>query len=253
MYFAALVLTLRASPASMALTHEERQCLCETIVGLLKQRVHATVPCLVKTALLSRGASHTTIRITFAEHSSPYETPASLQTLLTLPSLHVKQRDHEVESIDLTDTTWSAIATWDDLMQRSMNSILRFSLATPLILGSPQESRAKSKDPFPEPWQLFSRLKRRWDQLEGPRLSQDIEQLLEASGCTVSNYRLDTVHIQGVPSDYRGYRGWIEYTCRTRHSPAISALNALARLAFFTGLGEYTEQGMGETTVALLS
>jgi CRISPR/Cas system endoribonuclease Cas6 (RAMP superfamily) len=47
----------------------------------------------------------------------------------------------------------------------------------------------------------------------------------------------------------RGYDGWVGFECRAKHSEAIRVLNMLVRLAFYTGLGYYTERGMGATSV----
>jgi CRISPR/Cas system endoribonuclease Cas6 (RAMP superfamily) len=58
-----------------------------------------------------------------------------------------------------------------------------------------------------------------------------------------------TVASQITSPVLRGYMGWVEFECRTRQVEAMTALNGLARLAFYTGLGYYTERGMGATSM----
>jgi hypothetical protein len=69
--------------------------------------------------------------------------------------------------------------------------------------------------------------------------------------CVVSEYRLETADYILAGQAHPGFLGWIEYVCRTRESSVIVSLNALARLAFFSGSGYLTERGMGVTAVMI--
>ncbi len=48
-----------------------------------------------------------------------------------------------------------------------------------------------------------------------------------------------------------GFRGWICYECRRPASAVRATLAALARFAFFAGVGAFTEFGMGATRIAI--
>ncbi len=74
---------------------------------------------------------------------------------------------------------------------------------------------------------------------------------MQAARCVVTRYRLWTVKRPVAGSPRLGYLGWIEYTCRTRELAPVVSLNALARLAFFTGSGYLTEHGLGITRIAI--
>lgn len=252
MYFVALVLTLGLPQPILPPAHQEWQCLCQSIVSSLKQHMESMSPCFVRAVVLSLKRSQMRLRVTIGEQAILNKTPASLRALLALSSLHTKRQIYQVESMNLADPSWSAIATWNDLTQERSYPVLRFSLATPLVVIGQEEGQQRNANPFPRPVLLFSRLLRHWNLLGGPTLPQDIEWLIEASGCMLSSYHLHTVVVREGSHEALGYRGWMELTCRVREAPAIASLNALARLAFFTGLGASLEQGMGETAVKFL-
>jgi CRISPR/Cas system endoribonuclease Cas6 (RAMP superfamily) len=92
---------------------------------------------------------------------------------------------------------------------------------------------------------------RRWQECAGPPLPYTGEQAVQAARCVVTQYRLWTVECILAGSSRLGYLGWIEYTCRTRELAPVASLNALARLAFFTGSGHLTEHGLGVTRIAM--
>jgi CRISPR/Cas system endoribonuclease Cas6 (RAMP superfamily) len=73
--------------------------------------------------------------------------------------------------------------------------------------------------------------------------------MVQAAGCILSEYRLETA--ESTTQAHPGFLGWVEYTCRAREIAAIASLNALARLAFFTGSGYLTGLGMGTTAVTI--
>jgi CRISPR/Cas system endoribonuclease Cas6 (RAMP superfamily) len=88
--------------------------------------------------------------------------------------------------------------------------------------------------------------------LGGPTLAGSADQLIHASACVVSKYRLRSLTREGSLPAPVGYLGWIEYEC-LKYNQAIASLNALARLAFFTGTGYLTAYGLGSTTTRLSS
>jgi len=105
--------------------------------------------------------------------------------------------------------------------------------------------------PFPDPQTLFSSVLRHWRTLDGPFLPHSGEQITQIARCVVSEYRLETACCVLAGRPHLGFLGWIEYTCRASGARAVTSLNALARLAFFTGSGYLTEHGMGVTTVTI--
>ncbi len=75
--------------------------------------------------------------------------------------------------------------------------------------------------------------------------------MVQAARCVVTEYCLETAESTLEEHSHPGYLGWIEYTCRTQEMTTVASLNALARLAFFTGSGYLTERGMGATAVTV--
>jgi CRISPR/Cas system endoribonuclease Cas6 (RAMP superfamily) len=67
----------------------------------------------------------------------------------------------------------------------------------------------------------------------------------------VANYRLRTVEFRTQERTQIGFVGWAVYECRKLEAAHVSALNALARLAFFTGVGYQTARGMGAVKTTL--
>lgn len=159
--------------------------------------------------------------------------------------LQVGSYQGSLESVHLDDTPWAAVSTWADITAHCPCRHLRLTFITPMI-PTPSEDTFFA---FPEPIPVFSRLYERWNTLGGPQLSMTVEKLVSTTRCVVSDYRLTTVASCSTSLVFRGCDGWVAFEYRTRHSEAISILNMLARLAFYTGLGYYTERGMGATSV----
>jgi CRISPR/Cas system endoribonuclease Cas6 (RAMP superfamily) len=53
----------------------------------------------------------------------------------------------------------------------------------------------------------------------------------------------------GSVAVYPGWKGRITFTCRKSQIAYMSTLWTLARLACFTGVGDYTEVGLGVTQI----
>jgi CRISPR-associated endoribonuclease Cas6 len=111
---------------------------------------------------------------------------------------------------------------------------------------------------FPAPLDVFSGLSRRWQSLEGPALPDGLEHFLQVGGCVVSRYGLRSVEFRTSERTQIGFTGWVIYRVAYRspqtspndnEATHIAALNALGRLAFFTGVGYQTARGMGATKV----
>jgi hypothetical protein len=251
MYFLALLLTLRAKESGQ--------------FPLLKGGLDAFAPLLqalqdtdtlpwkerMTAALLQSNRRHALVRLTcFGKTGDPLAaTP--LQALAAGSVFTFSQRRYEVESVDLTDPVWTGVSAWPDLLSAHHGGRMRFTFATPLVTADQEQGQVGTALPFPDPQTFFSRVFRRWQQYDGPPLPYPGEQAVQAARCVVTRYRLWTVERTLAGSSRLGYLGWIEYTCRTRELAPVISLNALARLAFFTGSGYLTEHGLGVTRIAI--
>lgn len=246
MYFLAALLTLKAmepdrSPSHLVDNDEStpsRQELHFKDVFLEEGQMTA--------AVLFSAARHARLRLTC--WCKARDTPASvLQALASRSRIEFAQQCYVVESVDLTDPLWTGISTWTDLLHGRHGVRMRFTFATPLVTANRERGMDSNVLPFPDPQTLFSSVLRHWQGLDGPPLPYAGEQMVQAAGCILSEYRLETAESTAHP----GFLGWVEYTCRAREIIAIASLNALARLAFFTGSGYLTGLGMGATAVTI--
>jgi CRISPR/Cas system endoribonuclease Cas6 (RAMP superfamily) len=251
MYFVALLLTVRrieeARPPESRETRDIHHVLTDyhrSLAASHQQQYGITV------SLLRCETQYALLRLTICSRE---KTPVSAILETVLSSLFGYGRGlYEVQAIDLTNPRWAGISTWADLLAQQTERFMHFSFATPLITAEPDRQQNRNVLPFPEPLPLFSSLAQRWQTLGGPTLAGSADQLIRASACVVSKYRLCSLTREGSVPAPVGYLGWIEYEC-LRYNQAIVSLNALARLAFFTGTGYLTAYGMGSTTTRLSS
>jgi hypothetical protein len=251
MYFLALLLTLRAKGSGQ--------------FPLLKGGLDAFVPLLqalqdkdappcaesITAALLQSNQRHALVRLTCFGKTGDPPGATPLHVLAAGSVFTFSQWGYEVESVDLTDPLWTGVSAWPDILSAQHGGRMRFTFATPLVTAHQEHGQVGTALPFPDPQTLFSRTFRRWQECDGPPLPYPGEQAVQAARCVVTRYRLWTVERTLAGSSHLGYLGWIEYTCRTRELAPVVSLNALARLAFFTGSGYLTEHGMGITRIAI--
>jgi CRISPR-associated endoribonuclease Cas6 len=160
-------------------------------------------------------------------------------------SFQIGSYQGQLESVHLDGSPGAAVSTWADITSQRPCTRLRLLFLTPMIPALSEQAAF----PFPEPLPVFSRVYERWNELDGPPLPLTVEQVVAATRCVVSGYRVNMVVGQERSPALRGYTGWVEFECRTRQVEALTLLNGLARFAFYTGLGYYTERGMGATRV----
>lgn len=252
MYLIALLLTLRLVADAKAPLDMEPQALVHAIRNFLQQEsTHRQTHC-VTAAFLGSDGQYARFRLSLYG-SDVTRIIAGLHALTAHSPLLLCQRRYEVESIDLTHPVWSRVSTWADILAASAARMIRFSFATPLITRRPTNPVSWGALPFPEPIPLFSSVIDPWQELGGPELPDDPTQLVQATDCVISHYRLFTRPVVIGGHSISGYLGWIEYECRRPDHPYLASLNALARLAFFTGTGYNTAQGLGATAVSLRS
>lgn len=250
MYFVALLLTVRCIEEARATEYGEVGDIYRVLADHHRSLAGSHQQYDITVSLLRCEPRHALLRLTICSRE---KTPMSAILEAAIPSLfrHGHGR-YEMQAIDLTNPRWAGISTWADLLPQRTERFMRFSFTTPLITAEPGRQQNRNVLPFPEPLPLFSGLAQRWQTLGGPTLAGSAEQLIRASACVVSRYRLRTPTREGSLPAPVGYLGWIEYEC-LRYHPAIASLNALARLAPFTGAGYLTACGMGSTTTRLSS
>jgi hypothetical protein len=193
------------------------------------------------------------LRITMQEEASCPWLPTLLEALTDPFPLRIGTHRYLVQALDLSRSEWVGFATWADFLHPPVGQTITFHLGTPLVL--PLEMYPPSCRKvyhFPAPFPLFSELARRWQELGGPPLPvghDALLPLLEDGSVVLADYRLHAEAVRLDPSARPGFRGWLCYECRTSLAPVQTTLAALARFAFFAGIGAFTEQGMGTTRV----
>jgi CRISPR-associated endoribonuclease Cas6 len=169
-----------------------------------------------------------------------------MNALSAHPTLRLGKTVCDLGSVDLTGSEWTGVSTWADLAPPTTGRHIHFTFATPTAINKRGDNPGdRFTSLYPEPLDLFSGLARRWQALEGPVLPDDLEHFVGAGGCVVADYRLHTVGFRTQERKQKGFMGWVVYECRKDDAMHIAALNALARLAFFTGVGYQTARGMG--------
>jgi CRISPR/Cas system endoribonuclease Cas6 (RAMP superfamily) len=250
-YFLALLLTLRAKGSGQ---FPPLKGVLDAFVPLLQALSDKIPPPWneqITATLLKSNQRHALIRLTcFGKKVDPLVATV-LQALAPGSVFTFSQWGYEVESVNLTDPVWTGVSTWPDMLSEQPGGRMRLTFATPLVTAHQEQGQVGTALPFPDPQTLFSSVFRRWQQCDGPPLPYPGEQAVQAARCVVTRYRLWTVERTVAGSSRLGYLGWLEYTCRTRDLAPVASLNALARLAFFTGSGYLTEHGLGVTRIAI--
>ncbi len=201
-------------------------------------------------AFIHNEPHHPTLRITALGEPSISSIPHLLHTLMQHPPLHLGDHWYTCDSTDLSHSTWAGLSTWADFLVPPYGHTIRLHLGTPLILVKTKPA-ARETTHFPSPRPLITRLAHRWHALGGPPLPANIEPLLDNGSIVLADYHLQAKHIALNEQDHLGFCGWISYECRTKSTVARVALTALARFAFFAGIGDFTQFGMGTTRVSI--
>ena len=186
------------------------------------------------------------LRVTLLGREALCDVHAWLNALSTHPVLHLNKGIYRIVSVDLAHPLWSSVRTWADLTKPSPGRFMCLRFISPMMMN-PLEPEGGSAVYFPQPSLLFTQLLQKWQRLGGPALPDDLTSFLERGGCVVADYRLHTEHFLLRDERREGLVGWVVYECRERNILYVSVLKWLARLACFTGVGCYTEQGLGLT------
>lgn len=100
--------------------------------------------------------------------------------------------------------------------------------------------------PFPAVGLVFGSLARRWDSFAPVKVPQGLMERLPAL-LVVAQYSLRLGRVGFGEFFQPGFTGWCEYTAREAAGPQERRwLGALARFAFFSGVGAKTTMGMGQ-------
>lgn len=214
--------------------------------------------CHVQPITMAVLPPHDTLHVSF--RITCYETRAQVViSVLTQPIsknsvVHTGHHCYTFESLDLHDPLVAGVSSWADILATDGSAYMRFSFTTPVITKrmNPDTSSFPDALPFPEPLPLFTSLVHRWNALGGPPMSPKVEELVETTGCTISDYRLHTVEVVRQGQTHVGYLGGIEYECQRKNGKALKTLTALTRLAFFAGSGYGIEHRLGATITTIL-
>ncbi len=182
-----------------------------------------------------------TLRATLVGHEALTTLQGAMNVLSGQPIEVSHEKSYQVMAIDVMHPQWSAIWGWADLLRPCYNRCIRLRFVTPVQLTFPGTDTWC----FPSASVLFTEVYQSWQQLHGPPLPDGVARYLEDGGCVVSDYRLSLQREHEHNETATGFSGSIMYDCHTRNLAYIAALHALARLAFFTGVGSATRHGMG--------
>jgi CRISPR-associated endoribonuclease Cas6 len=198
-------------------------------------------------SLLPGESRRVSLRVTALGEAECASIPPLLDTLAAHPSFQIGKRHYTVEAVDLSRSAWAGLATWADFLAPPYGRTIRLHLGTPLVL-SPESTPERRGHHFPSPRPLFAELAQRWDGLSGPPLpvgSLALSPLLEDGSIVVADHRLRSTQVLLDGRKQLGLVGWVCYECRTQVPAARTTLVALARFAFFAGVGDATSLGMG--------
>ncbi len=150
-----------------------------------------------------------------------------------------------VGEVELMNSPWVGISTWDDLLAGTPDASLRLRFMTPTAITKCSADGLRFMSLYPEPRDVFNGLIRRWKGLGGPELPADLSDFVASGSCFVANHALQTIEFRTSERVQIGFIGHVVYQCRHATQTHLAALNALARLAFFSGVGYQTARGMG--------
>lgn len=246
MSFLALVIALSAIPFAQQL---ERADGAFSLPFLRQEQEIRNGPLLYSLIMHSQ---YPLLRVTGWGNTGMIEATTLLERLLPGTRIQIAGRLYGVQSIDVTNSGWAGISTWEDFLAPPVGRLFRFHFGTPLVIQAPGSPGASS---FPTPPLFFGNLAQRWQALGGPALPSDEVHLatwLQGGGCIVADYRLQGQPVVLSPACRSlGFLGHVTYRCREEAPVEQQMLTALARFAFFAGSGLAVARGLGATRVAV--
>ena len=161
------------------------------------------------------------------------------------PFIELGSQEYAIKNFYLGDGERGQIQSWHDLIGYPSHKHLRFSFLTPAALTRQDSHRKRYTIPFPEPTHFFISLAEQWRSLEGPPLSDGLDDYLHDGGCVMKSHKLHTVAFPIEERTQIGFVGNVTYLCRQSDEVNVQSLNWLTRLAPYVGIGYQTARGMG--------
>ena len=199
----------------------------------------------VTIAIVRSLRRHALLRLTFMTEDGLAYANALCNFLPQRPCLRLGDTLCEIEAVDLNDPIWCGVSTWADLTTGDAGNYIRMKFCTPTAFTKDDGAGKRFTALCPDPRDVFGSLARRWRALEGPPMASGLEQFLESGGCVIAGYSLHTVTFKTAERTQVGFVGEVRYEHIKRSTPHTGAINALARLAVFSGVGYQTARGMG--------
>ncbi len=204
----------------------------------------------VTIAIVDSTKEIATLRVTFMAQDGLTYANALINALSSRPVLRLGRTTCAVEAVNLANPNWARISTWSDFTEfENPARRIHFRFVTPTGITKRDDAGSRFISLYPEPLDIFSGLARRWQALDGPALPSDLEKFIRAGGCVVSRHKLHTVEFRTKERTQIGFVGQVVYECRKKEIEYVAALNGLAQLAHFTGVGYQTARGMGAVQV----
>jgi CRISPR-associated endoribonuclease Cas6 len=179
-----------------------------------------------------------------------------MQALLTYwqaaPEIRIGEKILSFAHISLSSGGHQQVQTWSDLTTPAEHTQIQMEFLTPTAVTRPDKQRKRYTVLHPDPLTIFTLLARRWQDLGGPPLPDDLADYLADGGCVTKAYELFTTEFRHRGRVQLGFGGRIVYTCRQANPNCVHALNWLARLAPFSGIGYQTTRGMGAVATRFL-
>lgn len=202
-------------------------------------------------AIVESSKSNALLRVVFMTQQATLYANTLINALEAESEIQLGRTRQRVVGVDLTDPDWALVNTWADLTRQSSQKRIRFRFATPTAFTKRDDAGKRAISLYPEPLDVFAGLVRRWTAFNGPDLPEVVSHIRQDKACVVSRHNLRTVEFRNRERTQIGFVGEAVYQCQTSDPALVSSLNALARLARFTGVGYQTARGMGAVQVTL--
>lgn len=259
MYFVALTVRMRAKGSSRSIDFTSGVYAHAAVLSAItaadaeagkmlhdmQTQKHVTI------AVVSSDQHSATLRLTFMSVDGLRYATLLMSALATQPEMRFGAAHYVIETVSLDDPKWSGVATWADLTAGLAGRYMHFTFESPTAIAKCDGRGKRLMILYPAPSDLFAGLTRRWRALGGPDLPIDLPEFVQSSGCVISSYNLKTLKFATAERTQIGFVGQVVYECRRTDLTCISALNALARLSFYAGVGYQTARGMGSTRITI--
>jgi CRISPR-associated endoribonuclease Cas6 len=148
------------------------------------------------------------------------------------------------------DSPQNLFDRWQQTSQLTNHQTIQLHFRTPTAF-SMRSAPHRHMHILPDPPLVFGQLADYWDRLTAGALTgdntRDAIRLFCAENVVIARYSLETHMYQYRRSKQVGFTGKVTYEILDKQPPQITQhLNRLADLAFYTGVGSKTTQGMGQ-------